>query len=452
MSRGVVSKYRTKEIAATEDRQLLVLKNGLKVVLHNMPHRKAATVGIWVPVGSAVETEEEAGYSHFVEHMLFKGTKRRSYSDISREIDRLGGYINASTTREMTNYYVTLSGRYVSVALDVLADMYFDSVFGQKDFDTEKKVILEEIRMSEDNPDDYVFDLFFENAYPKTSFGRSIAGSIESISDSTRKKLITYYQNRYGTQGVVLSLAGGLYGNETERRKLEKEIRRLFDRMEHPLSGAPSLDTINYPKVPSGKVFHKRKKLEQVHFIIGLPGNPFLYSGFAELEVFNNIMGGSMSSRLFRKLREEYGLCYSIGSSTNCYYRTGLWSLYCATSKENYLKAVSLAVKEIRSALTRFLPVDEVQENISNITGGMDLLMENPQFHARYNAMGLIFHNQVFNWKNTLREYEAITPEKLACKMRDLWQGSKMTFTALGDLPNKSIVQEAAELVCAPLI
>ena len=415
-----------------------------------MPHRKAATVGIWVPVGSAAESEAEAGYSHFVEHMLFKGTKRRSYSDISREIDRLGGYINASTSREMTNYYITLSGRYLFVALDILADMYFESKFAPKDFDTEKKVILEEIKMSEDDPDDYVFDLFFEHAFPKTSFGRSIGGSIESITNSTRNKLVNYYHQHYGTSGAVLSLAGGLYHNESERRELEKNIRRLFDRVDHPLVGSPALDKITYPKITSGKVSHKQKKLEQVHFIIGLPGEPFRRSGFAELVVFNNLMGGSMSSRLFRKLREEHGLCYSIGSHSTPYYRTGLWSLYCGTSKENYLKAVELAVKEIRGALSRLLP-EEVRENVGNIVGGMELSMESPHHHARFNANSLLYAGDLLNWEDNLREYEEVTSEKIADKMRLLWKDNKITLTSLGTLP-KSTVQQAAQLVTEPVI
>lgn len=440
----------TNKVSSFETRRTIHLKNGLTVVLENMPYRKAVAVGLWVPVGSAVETAGEAGYSHFVEHMLFKGTTRRSYSDISREIDRVGGYINASTSRELTNYYVVLSGRHVNIALDVLSDMYFNSSFVPKEYNTEKGVILEEIRMSQDEPGDYVFDLFYENAFPKATLGRPIAGSLDSIKDSTRKKLFDYYAKHYGTQGAVLSLAGGLYSNEKEYHILERSIQRLFGRKNHQLVGTPSLNKLSNPGPLSGKITHKQKKLEQVHFILGLSCEPFLPRGFADMVVFDNLMGGSMSSRLFRKLREENGLCYSVGSHASPYYHNGVWLLYCASSQKNFVKAVTLAVKEIRQVLKKGPTDEEVKENISNLVGGFELSMESPQHHARYNAHGLLYSGELLNKEEGLAEYQRVNPESVIRKMRNLWKGASITMTSLGDL-SKQQLKEVRALLESPL-
>ena len=183
----------------------ITLGNGLTVLLENIPHRTSATVGLWLPVGSRFETKKESGFSHFVEHMLFKGTKKRHYTELSRAIDRLGGHMNASTSKEITDYYISLSGRYLPIALDVLSDMFFDSLFSKDEFESEKKVIVEELKMGEDQPDDFLFDLFYEYQVGDNSLGRPIAGKPSGIARATRDDLYAYYCTHYGPEGAVLS-------------------------------------------------------------------------------------------------------------------------------------------------------------------------------------------------------------------------------------------------------
>ena len=198
------------------------LRNGLQVVLENIPYRNSATVGVWIPVGSRYENRTQMGYSHFTEHLLFKGTKRRTYKGISLEIDRLGGHMNASTSKEITNYYITLSPKFIDIALDVLSDIFFNSTMPQKEFDVEKKVILEEIKMGQDNPDDLLFDIFYQDAFGDTPLGRPIIGTLDSIENSNCDELKEYYNSQYGSKGTVLSIAGGLWSTDQELVSLKK--------------------------------------------------------------------------------------------------------------------------------------------------------------------------------------------------------------------------------------
>lgn len=217
------------------------LDNGTRIVLENIPHRSSATMGIWIPQGSRLENSSELGYSHFTEHMLFKGTENRSYTDISKEIDRLGGYMNASTSREVTNYYITLSSKHINTGLDVLSDMYYNSVFADTEFNVEKKVIIEEIKMGEDNPDEYMFDLFYLDSYGDSPIGRNIAGTLQSITNSTRDQLDDFYQKSYGPEGSVISLAGALYNSDPAKDRLKKQLAKFFDKNDSRLKGKPNL-------------------------------------------------------------------------------------------------------------------------------------------------------------------------------------------------------------------
>ncbi len=410
------------------------LGNELKVVLENIPYRNSASVGVWVPIGSRCELSSEMGYSHFTEHMLFKGTKNRNYQQISLEIDRLGGYMNASTSKEVTNYYITLSPKFIIIALDVLSDMFFESIIPDAEFTIEKKVILEEIKMGQDNPDDYLFDIFYQDFFGDTPLGRPIPGTLDSIESSTREMLYSYYTKCYSSQNSVLSLAGGLWSSETEKGKLKSMIQKFFgDR--HISEEKSSFESTNQDKQEKKRlVHHQNKKLEQVHFLFGLPGISEMDENDVAFQVFTHLIGGTMSSRLFRKLREENGLCYSVSSFHSQYYDEGLWGVYCGTSKESFLESIKLMLEVLKASITKMIPEKEVSEAKAGLSGLIELSMELPIRRAGYNAKSLLYHGGLRDWREHIRKIEAVQPEQVLEDVQTLWSGKEYILTSLGDL------------------
>ena len=415
------------------------LDNGLTVLLENIPHRTSATVGLWLPVGSRFERRNESGYSHFVEHMLFKGTKNRHYTDISRAVDRLGGHLNASTSKEITDYYISLSGRHLPIALDVLADMFYDSLFSRSEFESEKKVIVEELKMGEDQPDDFLFDLFYRHQIGDNSLGWPVAGHASGITKSTRDGLYSYYTSHYGPEGTVLSLAGALYGSATEKRELVRNISVFFDRTNHNLKGTPSFKAADFEtpefqtprQVKQRNLKHQSKKLEQVNFVVSLPGLKTELEQPADLSVLTHFLGGTMSSRLFIELREKKGLCYSVSTFHSQFLHEGVWGIYCASSPEKFAIAVETALAEI-NALASGIDAGELEESKSGLKGGIELSMESAHRRASYNARMHLYHGVVRDWREYLSSVDRVTPSSFLSTLRHLWRGSAPGITSLG--------------------
>ena len=435
------------------------LENGLTVLLENIPHRTSATVGLWLPVGSRFETLNEAGFSHFVEHMLFKGTKKRHYTELSRAIDRLGGHMNASTSKEITDYYISLSGRHLPIALDVLSDMFFDSLFSKEEFESEKKVIIEELKMGEDQPDDLLFDLFYENQIGDNSLGRPIAGTPKGIGRSTRDGLYDYYRTHYGPEGVVLSLAGALYNSAAEKKELTANIVRFFDRKDHALNGKPSFTGSKFatpefqtPRVARQKTLtHKAKKLEQINFVLSLPGLKTELDQPADLPVLTHYLGGTMSSRLFVELREKKGLCYSVSAFHSQFLHEGVWGVFCATSPDKYPLAVETALGEIQ-ALQTGIDAGELEESKSGLKGSIELSMEGAHRRASYNARMQLYHGIVRDWREYLTNIDKVTPATFLTTLRKLWKGASPGITSLGPKISGKTQAKLRALVKSPIL
>ncbi|MFO1471437.1 MAG: pitrilysin family protein [Turneriella sp.] len=415
------------------------LGNGLTVLLENIPHRTSATVGLWLPVGSRFERHNEAGYSHFVEHMLFKGTKKRHYTEISRAVDRLGGHLNASTSKEMTDYYISLSGRHIPVALDVLADMFYDSLFSKSEFESEKKVIIEELKMGEDQPDDFLFDLFYSHQIGDNSLGRPVAGHASGISKSTRDGLYAYYTSHYGPSGAVLSLAGALYNSATEKNALMRNITGCFDRNDHDLKGSPAFRSAEFASpefqaarpVKQSNLKHQSKKLEQVNFVVSLPGLKADLDQPADLAVLTHYLGGTMSSRLFIELREKKGLCYSVSTFHSQFLHEGVWGIFCASSPDKFGVAVETALDEI-NALASGIDAGELEESKSGLKGSIELSMESAYRRASYNARMHLYYGVVRDWREYLSAVDRVTASSFLSTLRHLWRGTAPGITSLG--------------------
>lgn len=426
-----------------KDIEHFYLDNGFEVVLENIPERISTAVSLWIPIGSRTETKSQGGFCHFSEHMLFKGTTTRSYSDISRQVERLGGDINASTSREITRYYIRINRKFIETAFDILSDIFFHSIFPDLEFETEKKVILEEIKMGEDTPDDYLFDVFYQNVFGKKSLGNPIAGSQQSIAASTRKKLFDFYQNLYGCQGSVISISGGLWRSRSEKKKFIALLRRFFE-VPCKLKGHPQLPIDKAPERVKGGVFHENKKLEQLHYAFGLPGISLRHKNSAFLSVFTHLMGGSMSSRLFKSLREENGFCYSVSAFQAGYSNEGLWGVYVGTSPQYLEKSFQTLMQEISIAVKGEIPVEEVEEAKSGLAAYLELSMESPMRRAVYNANSLLFFKRLRDWQEKVTEIESCRAEDIWQKINELWQKEKFNFTSLGN-PTKTRVEQTVK-------
>lgn len=437
----------------------LTLDNGLTILLENIPHRTSATVGLWLPMGSRFEKKDEAGYSHFVEHMLFKGTKKRDYTEISRSIDRLGGHMNASTSKEITDYYISLSGRHLPIAIDVLADMFYDSLFAKNEFDSEKKVIIEELKMTEDQPDDFLFDLFFESQLGDNSLGRPVGGYPSSIMRSTRDKLHKFYCTHYGPEGAVLSLAGSLFMSAKEKSALVAAIRKAFDRTDHTLAGKPGYRRAGFTapefqtprSVKQQNLKHRAKDLEQMNFVISLPGLKTAFNQKADLQVLTHYLGGTMSSKLFTELREKKGLCYSVGTFHSQFLHEGVWGISCATSPEKYVTAVETALQEV-SKLTLGIEASELEESKSGLKGGIELSMESAYRRASFNARSWLYYGEHPDWHDYLTRVDRVTPETFSAQIKTLWGNTSPGVTSLGPKISPTIERKLKQLVKTPVI
>ncbi|MBI3357536.1 MAG: insulinase family protein, partial [Nitrospirae bacterium] len=284
----------------------LTLDNGVRLVTERIPTLKSVTVGMWVNAGSRDESPTQAGYSHFIEHMFFKGTTTRSATDISREIDALGGEMNAFTTRETTTFYVKVLDQHLPKALDLLSDLFHRSRFGTKEIEKEKQVVLEEIRMVQDDPEDLVQELHTGLVMGRHPLSRPILGQEATIARLRRQDLLDYVGAHYRPQEMVLAVAGNF-----DQRQLEKTIARTFGRRRQSVHAAPRK---RWPPEICGGVVMRRKPLEQVHLCVGLKGIPAGHKDRYAAYVLNSVLGGSVSSRLFQEVREKRGLAYSIYS------------------------------------------------------------------------------------------------------------------------------------------
>ena len=304
----------------------LILDNGVRLVSERIPTHKSVTVGIWVNAGSRDETPAQAGYSHFIEHMLFKGTASRSATDISREIDALGGEMNAFTTRETTTYYIKVLDQHLPKALDLLSDIFHRSEFRPKEIEKEKQVVSEEIRMVKDDPEDLVQELHIAQVMGRHPLRRPILGQEATIARLGRQDLLDYIGTHYRSEEIVIAVAGNF-----DQRSLEKTISRQFGMRRRQTS-----DVIRkrWPPEVCGGVVLKRKPLEQVHLCVGLKGVPAGHKDRYAAYVLNSVLGGSVSSRLFEEVREKRGLVYSIYSFLSGYSDGGDHDRVCRYSAE----------------------------------------------------------------------------------------------------------------------
>lgn len=377
--------------------QLHTLPNGLRIVTEDMPGLKSASIGLWVGAGGRHEGPAENGIAHFLEHMAFKGTERRSALQIAEEIEDVGGYINAYTSREMTAYYARCLSADVARALDVISDIVLNPLFNPSDIETERHVILQEIGQANDTPDDIIFDWLHEISYPGQAFGRTILGPEQRVSSFQATDFRAFVGWHYGPDRMILSAAGGI-----DHAAVVRQAEAIFGHLQ-PV-GQVQAEPARFLTGERREV----KDLEQAHFALNLeaPGyrDPLVYTA----QVWSMAMGGGMSSRLFQKIREERGLCYSIYAQSAAYDDTGHITIYAGTSGEEIADLTDLTVAELKRSADDMSEA-EVNRAKAQIKAGMLMGLESPSSRAERNARLLSIWGRVPDLDESVARIDAVT-------------------------------------------
>ncbi|SIS85549.1 predicted Zn-dependent peptidase [Phaeovulum vinaykumarii] len=363
--------------------EITTLSNGLRIVSEAMPGLASASVGVWVTAGGRHERPEQNGIAHFLEHMAFKGTARRSALRIAEEIEDVGGYINAYTSREMTAYYARVLGADVELALDVIADIVLNPAFDPREIEVERHVILQEIGQSLDTPDDIIFDWLQEAAYPDQAMGRTILGPAARVAAFTREDLAGFVAEHYGPDQMIVSAAGAV-----DHGALVAQATALFGHLA-PIGARPV-----QPARWAGLEKREIKDLEQVHFALAFEAPAYRDADLYTAQVYATALGGGMSSRLFQKIREERGLCYSIYSHAGAYDDTGMMTIYAGTSAAEIAELATLTVDELRRAAADMTEA-EVARARAQMKAGMLMGLESPSSRAERMARNLAIWGRV---------------------------------------------------------
>lgn len=384
--------------------QVITCQNGVRIVHEQIDHVRSLSVGIWVNAGSRYELQEENGITHFIEHMLFKGTKTRSAKQIAEAFDRIGGEVNAFTSKEHTCYFAKVLDHHGELALEILADMFFNSAFDPEEIERERQVVLEEIYMSEDAPDDDVHEILWGVMYPDDAIGRPILGTPETLATFTEEMIRHYIAKHYFPGNVVISLAG----NITD--ELLAKVEALFGQFE-----ASSLAVIaepSYPEFHAGET-SKTSDTEQAHVAISYPAinvkDPRMYSFIA----LNNIIGGNMSSRLFQEVREERGLAYTVFSYQSSYEDVGVFTIYASTSVQNLDTLLVQVNQTLFDVIVGGVTEEELFNAKEQLKGSFVLGLEGTEAHMNRNGTNELIHRRHRSVDEVLANIDAISMEQV---------------------------------------
>jgi predicted Zn-dependent peptidase len=401
------------------------LPSGLTVILLPIESAVSLSIGLWVKTGSRHEIERQFGYAHFVEHMLFKGTKNYTAKQLAQMVDRVGGQHNAATNREYTCYYINVVSDCLDLSLHILSDMYYNSLFDTEEIEKEKGVVIEEVRMYQDTPDELIHDLFMESMMSGSQLGHSILGTEETIGAISKESLLEFYNAHYFNENCVLVLAGCF--NETTTREL---IEKSF------AEKRSSVGKIVPPTVPPVRIMrrHEERELEQTHLTVGFNGitkdDPRRWSLF----LMSTIMGGSMSSRLFQRVRENEGLCYSIYSFHSSYADNGIFGVYCGTSPEKYARAMDLIIDECGKVAHGIVTEEELRDAKSFMKGSLALSLESIEVRMGQLARNEILYGRNFSYDDMSKFIDAVTIDEFNEVAAQIMLKDKATLVTIGPI------------------
>jgi predicted Zn-dependent peptidase len=405
-----------------------ILNNGIRIVSHEMPDHRSVSLGIWVENGSRHEARRESGISHFIEHLLFKGTERRSAAEIAEEMDSVGGVINAFTSKEHTCYYAKVLDENLPLAIDLLTDIFLHSKFDEQEIERERSVILQEISQAEDTPDDYVHDLFNIDLFQDHAIGRPICGSAETVNSFSRDDLVSFFRSRYQPRRVIVAAAGHVSHDE-----IVNEMGARLGLVVDSVSGAAADSTVGAPPAIRQGVFPHQKRLEQAHLCLGVPGlaqaHPKRYAGY----VLNTLLGGGMSSRLFQEIREKRGKAYSVYSFSSSYRDVGYFGIYAGTSVESTEEVVDLILKELKSLADGNITDQEIGRTRGQLVGSMILGLESTDSWMSHVARDVIYFGKTVSIDEICQGIRAVSRADVIELARALFRSGAPTLTLLGD-------------------
>jgi predicted Zn-dependent peptidase len=415
----------------------LILDNGVRLVTERIPTLKSVTVGIWINTGSRDEAPAQAGYSHFIEHMFFKGTTTRSATDISREIDALGGEMNAFTTRETTTLYVKVLDQHLPKALDLLSDLFLRSRFGRKEIEKEKQVVLEEIRMVQDDPEDLVQELHAKLIMGRHPLSRPILGRESTIAKITRRHLLEYIDAHYRPEEIVVAVAGNFH-----QHQLEKTMDRTFGRYR---KSSGNISRKRWPPVPQGGVLMKRKPLEQVHLCVGFKGVAAGHKDRYAVYALNTVLGGSVSSRLFQEIREKRGLSYSVYSFLSGYSDVGTITVYAGTRAREVGQVLDLISREIRKLAKEGIDGAELTRTKDQMKGSLMLSLESS--HSRMNKLAKdeLIAGTHTTLQDVIADIDGVTEQQVFQTAHDLFTDGRIALTGLGPFTSRQTEELCAK-------
>lgn len=419
------------------DIETTVLANGVRVITEPMPHVRSVSVGVWIASGSRRETGERNGISHFIEHMLFKGTSSRSAEDIARSVDSIGGNLDAFTAKELVCFNTKVLDQHLSQAFDVLADLVLHPLFRDEDIEKEKSVILEELKMEADSPDYLVQEIFSSNFWKDHALGKPILGTRETVNQLDRAAIRDYYAAVYTPANLVITAAGNL----THERLVEL-ARQYFEAM--PASGPAPADQA--PHTHARIALRNKRALEQVHLCLGVPSYPLPHRDRFTGYVLNTLLGGGMSSRLFQNIRERQGLAYAVFSELSPYRDTGCLSVYAGTSRESARRVVDSILKEFRELKDRVVDEEELRRAKDYLKGSLVLGLESTSSRMSGLARNEIYFGRFFSMDELLESIEAVTADGLREMARTFFDSRHIALTILGNLEDLRVGRE--DLVC----
>ena len=413
-----------------------VLDNGLRLITETMPHVRSVTLGVWLMRGSRHESDERGGIAHFVEHMLFKGTDSRSAEDIAQSIDSIGGQLDAFTAKEYASYYIKVLDEHVPMAVDLLADIVRRPAFAAAEIEREKKVILEEIKMVEDTPDDLVHELFAERFWSGHPLGRPILGTPDSVSAINVDSLRRYFTDAYVARNFIVVAVGNL-----EHRALRALVERAFTQV--PVDGSP-IETERPTTSPDIEV--RQKELEQSHVCLGTSGYPQDHEDRYASYVLNTILGGSMSSRLFQNVREKRGLAYAVFSGLSAYRDTGSMTIYAGCANDAVDELIDVVIAELRRMKDETMAESELRRAKDHLKGSLMLNLESTSSRMSHLARQEIYFDRQFGLDETLEGVERVTTGEVQRVARDLFADGALAATVLGAVDGLEIPRERLSL------
>ena len=401
-----------------------------------MTQVRSISIGVWLTRGSRHETAERGGIAHFVEHMLFKGTTSRSAEDIAQAIDSIGGQLDAFTAKEYASYYIKVLDEHLPLAIDILSDIVRNPAFSVEDLEREKKVVVEEIKMVEDTPDDLVHELFTQGFWENHALGRPILGTRDTVESFNADLLRAYFTNAYTARNLIVSAAGNLE---------HAHVRELIEQKFGSLTQAGEPFSEDAPLVVP-KTLIRNKELEQSHLCMGVNSYPQKHDDRYSSYVLNTLLGGSMSSRLFQNVREKRGLAYAVFSGLSAYRDAGSFTIYAGCSNEAVGEVIDLVVEELRTVKQSPVPDAELQRSKDHLKGSLMLSLENTASRMSHLARQEIYFDRQFGLDETLEGIEKVTTDDVRRVAIDLFRNGSLAATVLGNVNGLQLPRERLDL------